>query len=721
MDTGAECLKSQPAATEETKDASNATMPLSPNTTLPPPTSNLDINPGSGVIASESPVKIPLPSIPTVSSFKRKTPSIERFLDSRRECFWPIGNSTISDDSFTRDSGIKGGLSSALKPTLAYFSHSITEYILAVVHKIRRWSSKIINAVSFGLVTRARLMPQIAKIMFGTEIIAVSAPTDVLKAVPLPLFPIRVFYGKPPPFSLATQKRKMRWRYRWRFSLAPEIIQEPKIQHIQETVRQYIDFIAPETETISVELLAQGAFNQAYNITAENKATGFRKEYIFRVALPIYPHYKVESDVATTEFIRHTTTVPVPIIYAFDSCPNNELGFEWMLMEKVKGIPLDDTWDTMAYSTKKVVAKTVANWVNQISRHKFDRIGSLYCRQRADQMEFYMGPTLQSQLYEGDRLLYDIHRGPFDSIQSYFDAVLESTERHMNDPKHSARHKLEVATHDGASSVSDDDSSDSSEQGEGRSEEDILFQADDKDRRNERWYGVTKGDLDMLPDELRTYRELLPKLCPLFSPPEPMTTMLMHPDLSTPNIFVNESGAPVALIDWERARIEPNALLNPAPLFLTNDPDHDADYFYIPAGFPVSTGRKGDNLYLYADEDLARIRGENEGMYTQVMENIQLTHLRALYREELKRLQSPICKAFEKDAESLEQQLISRVFFPEDIMHNWASDWAAEHLGESVLAELEREDTSEDQEEPAEGGDIQEVNNIVEPVTANPR
>lgn len=86
----------------------------------------------------------------------------------------------------------------------------------------------------------------------------------------------------------------------------------------------------------SVELSAQGAFNQASNIIAANKATGFCEEYVFRVALPIYPHYKLESDVATTEFVRHTTTVPVPIIYAFDSSPNNKLGFEWMLMEKVK-------------------------------------------------------------------------------------------------------------------------------------------------------------------------------------------------------------------------------------------------------------------------------------------------------------------------------------------------------------------------------------------------
>ena len=218
-------------------------------------------------------------------------------------------------------------------------------------------------------------------------------------------------------------------------------------------------------------------------------------------------------------------------------------------MEKVQGVSLYDTWDIMGYIVKKELTRTVANWVDQISRLKFDKIGSLYCRQRAGQMEFYMGPTLHDRLYKGDRLLYDVPRGPFDPLRAYFDAVLESTERHMNDPRHSTRHEFEAAMQAEALSDSDDGSSDSSKQGGQKSEEEIQAQADDKDRRHERRYGLTKDDIDWLPDELRTYRALLPKLCPLLSTSEQMTAMLMHPDISTTNMLVNESGAPVALID----------------------------------------------------------------------------------------------------------------------------------------------------------------------------
>ena len=528
-----------------------------------------------------------------------------------------------------------------------------------------------------------------------TDSTSAATPSDVIKTVPIPIFPIRVFYGKPPPFSVEAQRRKMRWRYRWPFELGPEIIQEPEIQHIRETVQQYVEFIAPDTETIHVELLAQGAFNQAYNITAENN-TGFRKEYVFRVALPIYPHYKVESDVATTEFIRYTTTIPIPIIYAFDSSPRNKLGFEWILMEKIQGVSLYEVWDTIGYSTKQELTKTVANWMDQLSRFEFNKIGSLYCRLSARQMEFYMGPTLHSRLYEGDRLLHGNPRGPFESLHALYDAVLESTERHVSDPRHSARHAQEATMLEEGASDSEDESSISSGQAGYKSEEQILAQADEEDRRNERHYGVTDVDLSWLPEELGIYRDLLSKLCLVPPASETMTTMLTHPDLSTPNIFVNESGALVALIDWERARTEPAALFNALPHFLIDEFADDPNHFYVPPGSTRSSEKKRPRVYYYGDDDLARIRDQSEEIYTDVMGKIQKTHLRVLYEEELRRLQSPICKALDRDPESLEQQLISRVFWPQNAAPNSAEEWAAKHLGESILADSDEEHTNQE-------------------------
>ncbi|KAL9067124.1 MAG: hypothetical protein Q9161_007116 [Pseudevernia consocians] len=673
-------------------------MPLSPTTTSPLPTSNPKSSPGSSSGTAVPSEWVAMSYTPVQVSIKRIRPSIERFLGNSHDQSLRVRSPTTGNGLSTQGSGTKSGLPPALKSTTTSFSRSTTEYILAMLNKIKDWFLTKVTTTPFRVDAWTRLIQQTAEVIPSTESTAAAVPPDVIKTVSMPLFPIRVFYGKPPPFSLEAQKRKMRWRYRWCFDLAPKFIQEPDTQQIHETVQQYIDFIAPETETISVELLAQGAFNQAYNVTAENKATGFRKEYVFRVALPIYPYYKVESDVATTEFVRHTTTVPVPIIYAFDSSPNNKLGFEWMLMEKVEGISLYDVWDTMGYSTKQELTRTVANWMDQLSRLKFNKMGSLYCRLTARQMEFYMGPTLHSRLYEGDRLLHDIPRGPFESLHAFCDAVLDSTERHINDPRHSARHVLEATMSDEEPSGSEDESSNSCLQDGQKSEEEILAQADEEDRRNERDYGVTDVDLSWLPEELRTYRGLLTKLCSSLPTSETMITRLTHPDLSTPNIFVNESGVPVALIDWERARIEPTALFNALPQFLTDESADDPDHFYVPSGSKDSSENKGAKVYFYKEDDLAQIRGQNERTYTQVMGRIQKTHLRAIYREELKRLQSPICEALNRDPESLEQQLISRVYWPDQAPPNSATDWAVEHLGESILADSDGGHADQDRE-----------------------
>jgi aminoglycoside phosphotransferase len=66
-----------------------------------------------------------------------------------------------------------------------------------------------------------------------------------------------------------------------------------------------------------------------------------------RVSLPVDPRYKTESEVATTEFVRQKTSLPVPRIIAFDS-HENELGFEWILMDMMPGLTLRKRWRKMS-------------------------------------------------------------------------------------------------------------------------------------------------------------------------------------------------------------------------------------------------------------------------------------------------------------------------------------------------------------------------------------
>lgn len=190
--------------------------------------------------------------------------------------------------------------------------HDIDEYHLSVDRDDRR------NVV---LISRAELGD-----------LASGEIPEIIRQVKRQRFPIRAFKGIPPPFDRGVQKRKMRWRHRHYFEYKPQCIAEPAIQVIQAVVQPYVEVVISGAEVTSVQYLAEGAFNKVYTVTVGHKDTGHCQDLIFRVAMPIYPYYKVESDVATTESVRHSTNITVPIIYAFDSSANNKLGFEWILM-----------------------------------------------------------------------------------------------------------------------------------------------------------------------------------------------------------------------------------------------------------------------------------------------------------------------------------------------------------------------------------------------------
>ena len=47
------------------------------------------------------------------------------------------------------------------------------------------------------------------------------------------------------------------------------------------------------------------------------------------------PRTKTESEVATMDFLRKYTKIPVPSVYHYDANPYNRLGGEYILMSKV--------------------------------------------------------------------------------------------------------------------------------------------------------------------------------------------------------------------------------------------------------------------------------------------------------------------------------------------------------------------------------------------------
>lgn len=234
---------------------------------------------------------------------------------------------------------------------------------------------------------------------------------------------------------------------------------------------------------ITIEPLAEGTWNQAFTISKESGD----RHFVFRVSKPVFPWFKVESEVATMHYVATKTTIPVPHVYAYDSSSDNALGYEWILMDKIAGSSFYDLQSDMSMEERLDVAKTVADWVHQLHSLQFESIGSVYFDQdlAAEDTEqepgivsikegvensnsppattrptprgtaaqpadtepaestspprFRLGPPVLQE-YMGDwRLEYPIPRGPFPDLHTLMRSLLACYEAEVRDPRQHLR------------------------------------------------------------------------------------------------------------------------------------------------------------------------------------------------------------------------------------------------------------------------------------------
>ena len=82
------------------------------------------------------------------------------------------------------------------------------------------------------------------------------------------------------------------------------------------------------------------------------------------------------SKVVTLSYIPKHTSVPVSRAIASGPTAENELGCEWILMEKVPGVALVGAWSDMNLETK-----VIAGFLRRLRRIQPNAIGNLYFRE----------------------------------------------------------------------------------------------------------------------------------------------------------------------------------------------------------------------------------------------------------------------------------------------------------------------------------------------------
>jgi hypothetical protein len=155
-------------------------------------------------------------------------------------------------------------------------------------------------------------------------------------------------------------------------------VTEPDLLHIETRMKDIYSRIGFPAERIAIEFLAQGSYDKTYVVKSYVAGEpGVRR--LLRVAKALYPWYKTESEVATILYLRGNPRIPVPAVHAFESSPNNLIGYEWILMELMPGLKYADLINELSPIQQKDIKSAVHQYMQQLSSLSFNEIGSLYC------------------------------------------------------------------------------------------------------------------------------------------------------------------------------------------------------------------------------------------------------------------------------------------------------------------------------------------------------
>ncbi|EGS23444.1 uncharacterized protein CTHT_0001370 [Thermochaetoides thermophila DSM 1495] len=288
----------------------------------------------------------------------------------------------------------------------------------------------------------------------------------------------------------------------------------------------------PAMANANITYFAKGTFNRLYSITMPN----WDKKYIFRVSIPVEPFFKTESEVATMVYVYKNTTIPIPRVVAFSSSDDNELGYEWILMEMLDGVPLRTVWPDMDFAARCRLFREIAYHAKSLLRLRFSKFGNIYFSEVAEYVNamdcpannegmdtdlgpngpFVLGRIVSQDFFFEKRVNYPASRGPFLTTRELVEERVKLLEKRIQD----------LAPEPGTPFYCEND------------------------RELARYQPLVQDLFDQL-------KALVPRLVPHDNGPEDVG-VLWHDDLSEHNLIVDPiTYKLVGIVDWESVSILP--------------------------------------------------------------------------------------------------------------------------------------------------------------------
>lgn len=123
--------------------------------------------------------------------------------------------------------------------------------------------------------------------------------------------------------------------------------------------------------------------------------------------------------------MRAVCKIPVPKVYVWCSrSQENSVGAEYIIMEKVRGVPLDSVWPSMRLDDRFALIKTIAQYQQAWMKASFSQFGSIYfdedlvgvrhvpLQNTYSERKFAIGPSTGREWFDSGREMVDFDRGP---------------------------------------------------------------------------------------------------------------------------------------------------------------------------------------------------------------------------------------------------------------------------------------------------------------------
>jgi hypothetical protein len=148
----------------------------------------------------------------------------------------------------------------------------------------------------------------------------------------------------------------------------------PPLNLNYEALKHVVDHFLPGSHgaCIDITTIRRGGFHEIRVLHFEDGwscIARFTREYEMLE--------KTESELATIEYVRKNTTIPVPEIYLVNHNENHVVGAAFVIMERMEGEQLRFVWHDLSLERKLGLVGELADIVGQLAEQKFDGIGSL--------------------------------------------------------------------------------------------------------------------------------------------------------------------------------------------------------------------------------------------------------------------------------------------------------------------------------------------------------